>query len=191
MLAVPRIQTIGIQALAKKLLNRKTHLMGTLRKNRKGIPKEILEKKLKKGETTGQEKNDGIVIFKWHAASAMPFFTTKQTDKMAETRARNVARLKPKAIMDFSAKTFVDVSDQMSSYSSSLRRSCKWYRKLAIELLIGTTVVNFYNLWNKETEKRKIVFSKLYILHIGGSCTYITHQMKQSYVRMKLLTINR
>ncbi|KAK9681137.1 Transposase IS4 [Popillia japonica] len=109
--------------------------MGTLRKNRKGIPKEILEKKLKKGETTGQEKNDGIVIFKWHAASAMPFFTTKQTDKMAETRARNVARLKPKAIMDFSArlkpkaimdfsaKTFVDVSDQMSSYSSSLRRS--------------------------------------------------------------------
>jgi predicted O-methyltransferase YrrM len=35
--------------LAKKLLQRKTYLLGTLRKNRKGNPPEVVKKKLKRG----------------------------------------------------------------------------------------------------------------------------------------------
>lgn len=36
--------------LANKLLDRRTHLLGTLRSNRKGNPKDVITTKLKKGE---------------------------------------------------------------------------------------------------------------------------------------------
>ena len=54
------------------------------------------------------------------------------------------------AAMD--CKTFqkgVDISDQMTSYHTPLRRSLKWYRKLAIEIIVVMTVVNAYVLFNK------------------------------------------
>lgn len=35
--------------LANKLLDNKTHLLGTLRSNRRGNPKEVIYKKLKRG----------------------------------------------------------------------------------------------------------------------------------------------
>ncbi|XP_072377779.1 uncharacterized protein [Diabrotica undecimpunctata] len=34
--------------------------------------------------------------------------------------------------------------DQVKAYNTSLRRSLKWYRKLALELLTGTCLVNAY-----------------------------------------------
>nr|CAI5829672.1 unnamed protein product [Callosobruchus analis] len=35
----------------------------------------------------------------------------------------------------------------MASYSSSLRRSVKWYRKIAVEVLTGTALVNAWHLY--------------------------------------------
>jgi len=32
----------------------------------------------------------------------------------------------------------------MKAYNSSLRRGVKWYRKLAIELVVGSSLVNAY-----------------------------------------------
>ena len=46
-------------------------------------------------------------------------------------------------------KTGADVSDQMSSYYSSLRRSLKWYRKVTFEVITGISVVNAHVLYNK------------------------------------------
>lgn len=53
------------------------------------------------------------------------------------------AVLKPMAIVDYNGgKSSIDISDQMASYGSALRRCTKWYRKLMIELVWGTTLVN-------------------------------------------------
>jgi len=43
--------------LSKKLLDRQTHTTGTLRNNRKGNPKQITQKKLKKGNMFGNKNN--------------------------------------------------------------------------------------------------------------------------------------
>ncbi|KAF9424609.1 hypothetical protein HW555_000420, partial [Spodoptera exigua] len=40
------------------------------------------------------------------------------------------------------AKGAVDLSDQMAAYSSPLRKSVKWYKKVGINLLLNTAVVN-------------------------------------------------
>ena len=43
---------------------KKTHLVGTLRANKKYIPKEVLNTKLKKGKMVAKEDQDGAVISK-------------------------------------------------------------------------------------------------------------------------------
>ena len=50
--------------LAEKLINRNTNIIGTCRKNRKGLPKEVLYKKLKKGELIARQRK-GIMVLKF------------------------------------------------------------------------------------------------------------------------------
>ncbi|XP_022182835.1 piggyBac transposable element-derived protein 4-like [Myzus persicae] len=51
--------------LSRKLLSKKTYVIGTLRSNRKNNPKDVIEKKLKKGESICRYTNDGICVAKW------------------------------------------------------------------------------------------------------------------------------
>lgn len=53
------------------------------------------------------------------------------------------------------AKSSVDLSDQMSSYTSPLRKTTKWPKRLAIELLLNT--VNAYILHKLSTKKKLTV----------------------------------
>ena len=51
--------------------------------------------------------------------------------------------LKPYSIIGYkAAKLGVDKLDQMICYHSILRKSIKWYRKLAFELILRTSIVN-------------------------------------------------
>lgn len=40
----------------------------------------------------------------------------------------------------------------MSNYGKTLRKTVKWYRKIAIEILFGTAVVNAHFLYKKITD---------------------------------------
>ena len=54
--------------------------------------------------------------------------------------------------MDYDSRKFsVDVSDQLASYNTALRRCTKWYRKLIIEVIWGTALVNAYFLYTENT----------------------------------------
>lgn len=54
---------------------------------------------------------------------------------------------KPVAKLDYDkGKCSVDKSDQMSSYSTCMRKTIKWYRKVIIELVWGTSLVNAHFL---------------------------------------------
>lgn len=141
--------------LAHKLLDRQTHLVGTLRKNRKGIPKDIVQKKLKKGEVIAKESDSGVVILKWCDKREVLMLTTKHKNEMVTVKSKNgTEKEKPTAIRDYNQnKSFIDLSDQLKAYSSCLRRSLKWYRKLAIEILLGSTIVNAFILYKQVTGK--------------------------------------
>lgn len=57
--------------------------------------------------------------------------------------------LKPPAIIAYNkAKKGVDLSDQMSSYYTCLRKSIKWYKKVIFEIILGTCVVNALVIYN-------------------------------------------
>lgn len=65
--------------------------------------------------------------------------------------------MKPEAIMFYNnAKQGVDISDQVSAYHTAVRKSIKWYHKVAVELLLGTAVVNAHILYNNATTSKQL-----------------------------------
>lgn len=99
--------------LAYRLLHRKTALVGTLRMNRKHLPPDFVNTKLKKGELIGMETKDGkIGVTKWKDRRYVSVLSTKHSAKevkMVKTK-RRPAVLKPMAIVDYNrSKSSIDI----------------------------------------------------------------------------------
>lgn len=141
--------------LAHELLNRQTHLVGTVRSNRKLNCTEVVKKKLKKNEIFAQESNTGIVMMKWLDTRDVLILTTQHTDERKAVRQRGKEIEKPLAVVDYNeSKAFIDLSDQLKAYNHCLRRGTKWYRKLAMELLFGSAMVNAYIIYKEVTQTK-------------------------------------
>ncbi|XP_055910454.1 piggyBac transposable element-derived protein 4-like [Eupeodes corollae] len=146
--------------LARSMLDQKTHVVGTLRANKKFCPKEVMNAQLKRGEMVAREEENGIVVLKWKDTRDVRMLSTKHAPVMAAvsdqsipdpnipstSRGRRINRRqgnreKPLAIIEYNkGKSGIDLSDQMASYATTLRRGLKWYRKVAIEFLLGMAV---------------------------------------------------
>lgn len=146
--------------LAHALLGKNTHLVGTLRSNRKLNPQQVVSKKLKKGETEASESSTGVVVQKWKDKRDVLTLSTKHTDELLNIRSGHRDLTKPAMVVDYNKhKAYIDLSDQMKSYTTSLRRGVKWYRKLAIELLLGSALVNAHIL-HQEVANEKMSITK-------------------------------
>lgn len=110
------------------------------KKIRRGNPKDVIQKKLKKGEVFGQENERGVCIKKRKDKRDVLILSTRHSTETVDVQRRTGVVQKPKAIMEYNEakSSIIDLSDQMSSYNSPLRKSLKWYRKLAIEFILGT-----------------------------------------------------
>lgn len=56
-------------------------------------------------------------------------------------------------------KGCIDLSDQKASFSNPLRRSMEWYRKVLIDVLLNTGVVNAACLFNLITKSTTTITS--------------------------------
>ncbi|CAI6371956.1 unnamed protein product [Macrosiphum euphorbiae] len=141
--------------LAEQLKTRKTHLVGTIRSNRKSNPKDVVQKKLKKGEIVSKRSDTNVLILKWKDKRDLYMISTKHTSEAVENVVRGKIVKKPKVVIDYNTgKTAIDLSDQMSSYSNPLRRTTKWYRKVALDALLNIAVVNSMVLFNTITSSK-------------------------------------
>lgn len=144
--------------LAHQLLEQQTHLVGTLRANRKLNPKDVTQKKLKKNEFIARESNTGVVVMKWRDKRDVLVLSTKHTDNMVKIQQRGGEVEKPNIITEYNrCKGFIDLSDQFKAYSSSLRKGIKWYRKIAVELLLGSAIVNAHLVYQKITGNKSTI----------------------------------
>ncbi|KAF9806465.1 hypothetical protein SFRURICE_001260 [Spodoptera frugiperda] len=150
--------------LAEALLQRSTHLIGTVRKNRKGLPMNVIGEKLKKGEMVAMENYSGVLVFKWKDKRDVLGLSTRHKVgfvTVTSKRNKNKSALKPTAIADYNKhKSSIDLSDQLGSYSNPSRRNIRRFQKLAIELLLNTTVINAYLVYMTH----KIINSKRYTI---------------------------
>lgn len=151
-------------SLATKLNMKETHLVGTLRANRKYNSPEVVAAKLTRGDRIVRESSNGILELKWKDKRDVMVLSTKHNDDMVEIAKRGGTIVKPKTIVDYNqGKTFIDLSDPMSSYSCYLRRTIKWYRRLILKLLLGTCVANglvVYNTMNPTSIMDIVTFRK-------------------------------
>ncbi|XP_046677563.1 piggyBac transposable element-derived protein 4-like [Homalodisca vitripennis] len=147
--------------LANTLLEKKTYVCGTLRSDRKGNPKEVTSKKLAKGEVICQESSTGVKVLKWHDKRPVLMITTRPEDVSTLVASKKTTKkgevvMKPSCVMAYNAaKKGVDFSDQMSSYYTPIRKTLIWYKKVALDLLLGTCVVNALVLHNKYSLNQK------------------------------------
>ena len=80
--------------LARKLLENQTYVCGTLRKNRKGNPGCVVNKKLKRGEIFGKENSEGIKVLKWKDKHDVLMLTTIPEHVDELVRVANVGEQK-------------------------------------------------------------------------------------------------
>jgi hypothetical protein len=165
--------------LAKRLLWNDTYLIGTLRSNRAGSGHEVVQKKLKRGEVYGLQSNNGIKLIKWKDKRDILMISTKPSHSAVVVETRKINRLnerimKPQVVLDYNeGKQGTDLSDQLSAYYTCLRRSIKWYHKVAFELIFGTSVVNSYLIYKEN--------------YATGNTTIL--QFRESLVRSLLLGV--
>ena len=164
-------------SLAERLLEKETYLIGTMRSNRAGSGHDVVQKKLKRGEVYGQQNEIGIKLIKWKDKRDVLMISTKPSDSAIVVNTGKINKLnerivKPQVVLDYNeGRQGTDLSDQLSTYHTCLRRSAKWYRKVAFELIFGTAVVNSYLIY-----KENYASSNIQIL-----------QFRESLVRSLLL----
>lgn len=145
--------------LAKNMLKLNTHLVGTLRKFIKGVPKEYLNpgKSLKKGGVVGKE-NNGVVVAVWKDKRDVRILSTRHSLQMVSTGKKlknGDIQTKPESILYYNArKQGVDLSDQMSSYFTPLKKTIRWFHKVGFFVLLGTAIVNSAIVYKKLNSKK-------------------------------------
>lgn len=76
--------------------------------------------------------------------------TSKHTYDTVTTTRYDSTTQKPKCIVEYNkGKAYIDISEQIKSYRTSLMRGVKWYQNFAVEILIGTKLTNVLCLYKK------------------------------------------
>jgi len=126
--------------------------VGTIRKNSKRIPKEIVTTKLKRGEMISKQNGLGVTVLKWKDRRDVLMISTKHGNSMNEVQMKRGKKIKPNAIIDYNrGKGLIDVSDQIGSYHTCLRKGVKWYRKVAFDIICNTALINAFSLYKAVT----------------------------------------
>ncbi|KAG8234010.1 hypothetical protein J437_LFUL013928 [Ladona fulva] len=144
--------------LAEDLLKNKTYVFGTLQQNRRGNPQDVCMKKLKKEEVFSMENSSGVRVMKWQDKRPILMIASNPDikDTVVSLRKRGIEQEVKHVLEYIKAKKGVDVSDQKMAYYTTLRRSMKWYKKVAIEILLGTCIVNSWVIFNNFGARRKM-----------------------------------
>lgn len=146
--------------LAEELNSRSTHLVGTVNTKRVDNPEKVVNKVLRKGDVFAQQNGSNVVFLKWKTTRKsgtreILVLSTKHGDEMNDVIKRGKTKKIPEIVTFYNkGKSFIDRADQMAAYSSALRRSIKWYKKIAFDILVGTSVVNAYSLFKDVTHSK-------------------------------------
>ncbi|XP_047112014.1 piggyBac transposable element-derived protein 4-like [Schistocerca piceifrons] len=123
--------------LAEELTDDNTGLVGTMMKNRKGLPKLLKDAKLKKGEQMFRHKGN-VLPLRWKGKRDFWMISTRHTVTMQSARTgRAMEKLKRAAVVDYNKnKAGVDLFDQRLLYWALDHKTVKWWRKLAVHCII-------------------------------------------------------
>ncbi|XP_043505740.1 piggyBac transposable element-derived protein 3-like [Polistes fuscatus] len=123
------------------------------------MPRFVMSYPLKRGDIVSREDDNGIVMLRWRDVRDVRMLSTKHppimTSTTDSTHRGRPPKQKPLAVIAYNnGKNGIDRSDQMVSYATTIRKSIKWYQKLALHLLLGTSVVNAHIVYQRVKNKK-------------------------------------
>ena len=132
------------------LFENTTTATGTVRTNRKGLPKQMLKENLRKGEVS--ERRKGPLLCTTYKDNPKPpvLISTKATAGMQQTtnsRGKDIVRPRSSVLYNSAMGGVVTNDARLYAYLSE-RRSLKWTTKLFFALY-GRAVLNAYLLYNE------------------------------------------
>lgn len=123
------------------LLGKNTGFVGTVRPNRKKMPK---FPKLDKGETCCLE-NNSMYALKWVDKREVHILSSLHTDSMTHVTNGWKSTRKPNAVLDYNKNMrLIDKCDMQITGLSCMRKSFKWYRKFFFHLVDVYRLNAFY-----------------------------------------------
>nr|BAF82021.1 piggyBac transposase Uribo1 [Xenopus borealis] len=113
-----------------------TPACGTVRQNRKGLPKELVQKKLKRGEVHAL-RSDELLALKFADTKPVCMLTTIHNESVVvQHRRGRPAKSKPLCCKEYSKHMGgVDKTDQIQTYYDATRKTRAWYKKAAIYMI--------------------------------------------------------
>ena len=165
---------------------RNTYACGTVRKNRRDVPRAFSEVKLRQGEVIFRRK-ENMLGLKWHDKRDVHLLSTIHRPFWKNVRGyRDRVVAKPMMVVDYvNYMGGVDLSDQLVQYYSCLRKTVKWWRKLFFHLL-QLSVLNAYITYLKYGRQKitHFAFMKYLIMNLceesAASCPTPTPQRKRA-----------
>lgn len=114
-----------------------TNVTGTLRSNRKNNPKDVIEKKLKKGESICRYTNDGICVAKWRDKRDVLMISSNFPHEMNEiTTKKKEVKIKPISVKKYNENmSGIDRQDQMSAYYPFERKTLRLDKKIGLHFM--------------------------------------------------------
>jgi hypothetical protein len=144
-----------------ELLSHSTFALGTFRPNRKGFPSDVLRdaKNFTRGQWTFRQY-DHLVTYSLMDRQLVHFLSSFHSPNQitsisrTEKNGKEITLPVPTAVRDYNSfKGGVDVLDQLHSYYSILRKSRRWWPRLAW-WLIDAAILNAHRLYEiKKKEK--------------------------------------
>jgi len=140
-------------SLAMFLYKKKTNVTGTVRKNRKGMPK--LTSKLEVGQTESQHTTT-MLATRWKDRRDVYMLTTQFENKMITIGKKdhhgNQVN-KPLSVLKYNENMgAIDKTDMLLSSIECVRKTIKWYKKLFFHL-IDLSLLNAYSSYKTVTGK--------------------------------------
>ncbi|XP_067225208.1 piggyBac transposable element-derived protein 4-like [Chanodichthys erythropterus] len=135
------------------LLRAKTGACGTVRSNRKGMPR--FRDKMCSGEAEFKSCKDMLAV-KWHDRRDVHMLTTVHSANMSPSgkidHATGNQKIKPQCVLDYNKKMgAVDKVDMMDSFVGCTRKTLKWYKKLFFHF-VDLAVHNAFIVYKKKQD---------------------------------------
>ena len=137
--------------LLQELYLRSTYAAGTCRSNRKGLPRAVVDAKLKPGEIC-YRRADELLAIKWCDKRAVLILSTIHEAVEIPTGKKDrfdQPIIKPEAVHEYTKNMRgCDLADQLINSYCMLRRTCKWWRKIFFHFF-AACINNAYIIYKK------------------------------------------
>ena len=160
--------------LTNFMSKKQTYICGTLWSDRKGNPKEVVSKKLQKGENEWKCRKT-VVVSKWKEKRDVLTISNKhKLEFFPVQNKRDEVRMKLNVVRDYNkGMSGKEWSDQMLPYYQGLWKTVRWYKKIGFNF-IEMFVHNSLYLFKQANPQNKITLIKFRIEVVKSLLEYQT-----------------